>query len=243
VVALRPDWWDGYDELGNFYGRQGRYSDATKQYRKAIELTPDNAQVYGNLGGNYINSGDPKLRGDAEQALKKSIELGPSYAAYANLGNLYLIEQRYAESAAATEKALQLQGSDYLVWDNLKLAYEWLNDKAKADAARGRMLDLLEETVKLKPQDATAQSILALVYAQDKNAEKASAHIQTSLALAPDDPDVLANVGEAYEIMGNRPQALNYIHKALKKGYAFDQLKIDPALQGILTDSNFTIVK
>ncbi len=243
VIALRPDWWDGYDELGNFYGRQGKYTDAIQQYRKAIELTPDNAQVYANLGGTYIDAGDPKMRGDAEQALKKSLALSPSYAAYANIGDLYLIEQRYAESAAATEKALQLQTNDYLVWDNLKLAYEWLDDKLHADAAREQMLNLLEQTLKLKPQDALAHSTLAIVYAQDKSPEKALAHIQTSLALAPDDPDVLASVGEAYEIMGDRRQAVSNIQKALRKGYSFDKLRVEPALQRIIADPTLIATK
>ena len=241
VTALRPDWWDGYDELGNFYARQSKFPEAIAQYRHAIELTPDNAQVYVNLGGVYLESGDPKARPDAEQALKKSIELSPSYAAYANLGDLYLSEKRYAESAAVTEKALALDANDYLVWGNLQLAYEWLGQADKAAAARQRMLTLVNQALQLKPQDATARATLAVLYAQEKATEKALADIQTALALAPDDPGVLANVGEAYEIMGDRKRGMGYIQKALQKGYALDQLKMDPALQGLLADPAFTV--
>jgi len=239
AAALRPDFWDGYNELGNFYNRQGKYAEAIAQYRRAIELTPDNAQVYTNLGGTYINTGDPKLFADAEQALKKSIELGPSYPAYANLGNLYAIEKHYPEAAAMTEKALQLNDKNYLVWNNLVVAYEWLKEEDKADGARERMRGLLEQTVKIKPQDAIVQSQLAWLYAHQKLREKAVTRIQTALALAPDDPDVLANVGSAYEVIGDRRHALEYVSRALQKGYALDQLKNDPELQDLIADPNF----
>src|SRR6202030_576789 len=129
AAALRPDDWDGYNNLGNFYDRQSKYPEAIQAYRKALELTPDNAQVYLNLGATYIDWGDAKQFPAAEQALNKSIQLSPSYPAYANLGDLYLQEQRYADSSAATRKALQLNDKDYMVWNNLVVASEWLNDK------------------------------------------------------------------------------------------------------------------
>jgi eukaryotic-like serine/threonine-protein kinase len=239
AAALRPDFWDGYDELGNFYDRQGKYPEAIAQYRRAIELTPDNAQAYLNLGAAYIDTGDPKLFADAERALKKSIELSPSYPAYANLGNLYAVEKHYPEAAAMTEKALKLNDKNDLVWNNLVVAYEWLKEEDKASAARERMRELLEQAVKIKPQDALVQSRLASLYAHQKLRDKAVTRIQTALALAPDDPYVLANVGSAYEDIGDRSQALEYIRRALQKGYALDQVKNDPDLQGLIADPNF----
>lgn len=239
AAALRPDSWDAYDELGNFYDRHGKFEQAYQQYRHALQLTPDNAQVYGNLGASYLNSGDPKLQGDAEQALKKSIELSPSYPPYANLGNLYIIEQRYAESAAETEKALKLNDHDYAVWSNLVLAYEWLNEKEKADAARQREVTLLEQAVKMKPQDAEAQAALAALNAHYGLTSQAESRIQTAMALAPDDPSVLADVAEAYELLGQRDRAISAMQKAIQKGFALDQAKGDPELKGLVSDPKF----
>src|SRR5579871_2134122 len=107
AIALRPDYWDGYNTLGNFYDSQGKYDDAVAQYQRAIALTPDNPVAYSNLGATYLDTGDAKKIPLAEAALKKSIELGPSYPAYANLAFLYESEKRFAEAAAAGEKALQ----------------------------------------------------------------------------------------------------------------------------------------
>jgi eukaryotic-like serine/threonine-protein kinase len=239
AAALRPDSWDGYNELGNFYDRQSKFQQAIQQYHHALELTPDNAQVYWNLGATYLDSGDPKLQADAERAFKKSIELSPSYQAYANLGALYLTEQRYGESVSLTENALKLNDHDYGVWNNLVLAYEWLKDKDKAEAARKRMQALLEQTVKMKPEDAAAQARLATVYAHYGLRQQAEARIQTALALAPDDSGVLADVATADELLGKRSQAISEMQKAVQKGFALDQLRGDPELTVLLSDPKF----
>ena len=45
AIALRPDYWDGYNTLGAFYVRQRRFDDAIEQLQRARQLTPDNTQV------------------------------------------------------------------------------------------------------------------------------------------------------------------------------------------------------
>ncbi len=239
ATALRPDYWDGYNTLGNFYDSRGRYDEAVAQYQRAIGLTPDNPVAYSNLGAAYLDSGDSKKFPQAEAALRKSIELTPSYPAYANLGFMYESQQRYAEAAAACEKALQMNDKDYLVWANLAAAYEDLNQADKATAARERELSLLEQAVQQNPRDAGARSRLAFMYAKKKQRDKALSEIQTSLALAPDDSDILENVGETYEELGDRNHAVQYIQKAVQKGYSLETLKGQKSLQGVLSDPNF----
>jgi Flp pilus assembly protein TadD len=78
-----------------------------------------------------------------------------------------------------------------------------------------------------------------LLYAQKKLRDKALIRVQTALALTPGDPDVLENVGETYEALDDRSHAIQYIERALQKGYSMDALKNAPALQGLLSDPNF----
>ncbi len=114
-----------------------------------------------------------------------------------------------------------------------------MNDTAKAAVARDRELPLLEQAVEASPRDAGAQARLALLYAQKNLRDKAAARIQTALALAPDDPDVLENVGETYETLGDRKRAVEYIGTSLKKGFSLETLEKEPALKGLLSDPNF----
>ena len=239
AIALRPDYWDGYNSLGLFYDDHGKYDDAIAQLQHAIQLTPDNAQAYSNLGAAYLDSGDPKKAPLAEAALKKSIELSPSYPAYANLGFLYHARHDYANAAAVTEKALALNDKNFMVWANLAAAYESMGDLTKAAAAQDREQPLLEQALQQSPRDAASHARLGLLYAQKKMRDKALSQIQTALALGPEDSDALENVGEAYELLGDRKQAIAYIEKSLQKGYSLEVIKWDPNLKGLLSDPNF----
>jgi serine/threonine-protein kinase len=239
AAALRPDYWDGYNSLGMFYDRQGKYADAVAQFDRAAELTPDNAYVYINMAAAYLDDGDSKDEPKAEAALQKSISLTPTYAAYANLAFLYMNEKRYAESVTMSQKAIQLNNKNYLVWANLMNAYQALGQKQNFESAREHTIVLLEQNVKLKPLDPLTQVSLASLYAQKGEREKAIPRVEAALARAPDDPTVLELAGETYEGLGDRKQGLDYIEKAVQHGYPVDDLKNAPELQKLLSDPNF----
>ena len=239
AIALRPDYWDVYNNLALFYDRQNRFDEAILQLQKAIQLTPDNAQVYLNLGAVYSDKGDPQSFGLAEEALKKSLALSATYAAYANLGFLYSLQGRYADAANMTEQALRLNDQNYLVWANLAEAYAWSKQPQKAASAYERELELVQRNVEHRPQDAELLAELATLYAQQHLTEKAKTSIAKALALAPDNSVVLMNAAEASEILGNRAVAIRYAEQGLEKGFSLDDLKKRYALQALLADPNF----
>jgi serine/threonine-protein kinase len=241
AVALQPNNWAGYNSMGAFYDRQGKYPQAIAAYKQALAITPDNSEIYSNLAAAYLDQGGAQSQPLAEQALKKSIALSPNYPAWANLRMLYMQEKRYTEAAAATENALKINPSNYLVWSNLVLACDGANEEDKARAARLQTERIAENVVASNPQDAMAQSTLAVLYAHDKQNEKALAKIQTSLALAPDDPNVLANVADAWESLGDRNEALKYVEEAIGKGYALADITDDPNLQPVVADPRFRL--
>lgn len=175
----------------------------------------------------------------AENALKRSIEISPTYPAYANLGYLCLQQKRYAESAEMTRKALQLNDKTFVVWENLDWAYRWLGEGDKAAAARERARALLEQAVQSNPRDAQAQAHLACQYGSKGMRDKALRRVEAALALGPDDPDVLANVSDTYEKLGDHRLALHYAQLSLEKGYTLDDLHRDPDMKSVLNDPNF----
>jgi eukaryotic-like serine/threonine-protein kinase len=236
AIALRPNDWDSYSSYGGFCHRQRKYPEAITQYQKALQLTPDNAQVLANLGASYMDTGDPKLYPMAEQSLQRSIAIAPSYEVYANLGVLYIQENRFQEAAAANEKALSINDKNYDVWNNLLTCYDWLKLPEKSAEVRGHLLTLLEQAIKTNPQDANAYGTLAAVYASMHEREKSLSSVQTTLALTPDDPNNLLSVADAYELLGDRRQAVLYVQRALKHGLKGDELRIDSYVQSTLQD-------
>jgi tetratricopeptide (TPR) repeat protein len=126
-----------------------------------------------------------------------------------------------------------------VVWGNLATACEGLKDQAREAQASDRQIVLLEQAALDTPRDALVQATLGMLYGKKKLREKAISRIQSALALSPDDLNVLATVGEAYEDLGDRAQALQYIEKSLQKGYPLADLKHTLDLQGLLSDPNF----
>ncbi|HXT24227.1 MAG TPA: protein kinase [Candidatus Eisenbacteria bacterium] len=239
AIALKPDYWDGHNSLANFYDRQGRYSDAIAEYERVIELTPDNPSVYSNLGAEYQSLGDQASLKKAESSFNKSIEISPTYAAYANLGNLYMDQRRYSEAAEATRRALELNASDYRVWINLLLDQRLLKDIESARNTRTKALSLLKEFLQQHPQDGTGQSWLAVLLSEDALRKESLRSIAVALAISPKDPLVLANVAEAFQNLNDRSQAIVYAQQSLRNGFAMSDLETRPALGPVLSDPSF----
>jgi eukaryotic-like serine/threonine-protein kinase len=233
AADLQPSDWDGFDNLANFLLQHGKYSEAIAEYKHALQLAPDNAQVLLNLGV-ALYSADPKFYPDAEANLKRSIALNPSFAAYANLGTLYDREARYQDAADVTRRALTMNSQNYVVWDNLLSDYEWLRQPTQAAGVRRQEIPLVEAATRQNPRDSSAFALLADLYAQESERDKALSALRTALALSPNDPTVLSHAADVYEDLGDRSQAASYIAKALRYGCTKDQLMTDPELQDAL---------
>ena len=102
-----------------------------------------------------------------------------------------------------------------------------------------KKLEWVGEKVQVQPKDAVVQSALGISYAEQKLKDKALPHIEAAVALAPTNPQVLINAGEAYEDLGDRRHALELVQKSLKNGYTVDRVKNNPAFQNLIQDPKF----
>jgi serine/threonine-protein kinase len=243
AASLRADFWDSYNTLGTFYLRQHRLDDAITQLKKATGLTPDNSLAWANLGGAYLAYGRPQDRASAEQALQQSIAINPTYSAYANLGYLYLQQQRFAEAAETTRKALDINDQNFVVWENLERAYRRSGQPENAAAARQKARTLLEQAVRSSPRDAKVHAHLALLFARDGMQGPSDMHAQSAVTLAPGDPEVLLTAADSYAVLGNLTMAKKYIRQSLQHGYTIDDLVLDEDLKAVLKDPEFAVTK
>jgi len=88
--------------------------------------------------------------------------------------------------------------------------------QGKSDKAHDREIALLEEG---SGQPARRRGAVepGSALRQEKVGEQAISRIQSALALSPDDTTVLEAVGQAYEDLGDRAEALQYIEKSVQK--------------------------
>jgi eukaryotic-like serine/threonine-protein kinase len=80
---------------------------------------------------------------------------------------------------------------------------------------------------------------------QAKNSKRQQAvdHIQTALALGPENTMVLQNAADVYEMEGDRKRALSYLEQALQRGLDLNYAKKDPSSQALFLDPNFHAAK
>ena len=236
AAILRPDDWQGYNDLGNFYEDIGRPEDAIQQYHHALQLAPENSWIYENLGQAYTDFDDPEKLDEAENAFKKSIALDPSCTAFYNLGFLYAERHRFQDSVAASREAVRLDSKDYHAWYNLSVAYDWLKNDPEADLSRRNAIEIIEHRVSADSQDAEAQATLAVLYAELGERTGAREKIRISLALPLSSKYVHLQLANAYQLLGERREAVISLRRALTLGLNMGQVDGYPELQGILAD-------
>jgi Flp pilus assembly protein TadD len=123
----------------------------------------------------------------------------------------------------------------------LTASYEWMRETALANESREHAILLLEEAIRLNTQNTEAHAFLAALYAKNGLRDKANTEIHISLALSPADQYSLAQVAAAYELLGDRKDAIRYLEEALNNGLDRGQLREDPEIQGILSDPVFKL--
>ena len=99
-------------------------------YLKAINLTPEDASAYNNLGVAYSNQNNYE---EAISSYKKAIELNSEYAsAYYNLGVAYSNQKNYEEAISSYKKAIEFNPEYASAYNNLGVAYRERSNHEKA---------------------------------------------------------------------------------------------------------------
>jgi len=100
---------------------RGRYSAAAEEYRKALEVQPNDASVHNRLGICY-----QQLRNDAaaRQEYDRALALDPGYGeVWNNIGTLEQARKRFKAAVRAYKKAIETKPGLANSWKNLGSAY------------------------------------------------------------------------------------------------------------------------
>lgn len=212
----------------------GDYKDAESDFKTALEKTPDNALVLRNLGITYRKQ---NRLGEAQKAYEQSLQLNPQEDTMISLGNVLLLEEKIPEAIGMFHRAVQADPSYWFAEGELAEAQYWQSgDSEETKAAFRAAIQKGEEQVKTTPDDPFLISCLAFYQSHLHQDAKALPLVRKSLVLAPHDPDVLENAGEAYELLGNRTEAIRLIGQALQYGLPVDYARKIPELKALRAD-------
>jgi Flp pilus assembly protein TadD len=78
---------------------------------------------------------------------------------------------------------------------------------------------VLRQQLELVPEDVRARILLASNLAQSGESEESARHLQTAVALRPNDGNTLYNASCTYGVLGRKAEALDTFKKAVAAGY------------------------
>jgi len=237
AVKARDHDWLVYNMLGSFFYNRGRYPEAQAAWEKEVQLAPDNIKGLNNLGAAYSNLGRKE---DAAALWTRSMEVRPNSFAASNLGWYHYSLGHYAEAARQYEQAVTLPSASYLVWGNLGAALYWApGERPKATAAYRKSVDLAETSRLQSPRKTQILASLADSYSVLGQRSKALEAIAAIERLEAHDPGTLFTVANAFEQMGDRDHALQWMGRAVAAGYSRADIDRSPWLTAFRKDKRF----
>jgi tetratricopeptide (TPR) repeat protein len=189
------------------------YSDAADIYKSLLRDTPNDANLWNQLGIAYHQQG---MVGDALRCYERATKLNKKDApAWNNIGTVYFQERRLPKAIRTYKRAIGLDSANATFYSNLGIAD--LNDKHVPEA-----LDAFRQAVKLDPdvfvQNGRVGSIL-----QDRSAD--------------DHGTFFFLVAKSFAAQGNAERCAFYLRKSADEGYEkIGSAKTDPAFSGVLKD-------
>jgi tetratricopeptide (TPR) repeat protein len=231
-------------ELGLALLRTGMLDDASREFRRVLQLDANDVQAHASLGRILAQKGDWVA---AEGELRKATSsIEADYATWHNLA--YVMERlgRYDEALTALDEAshhgandprLQLsravialrRGDAAAADDTLRRVGEsygdrtppahWYNYSALAAGLRGdvrRAIALLSEGLTAHPESAVLANNLAAALERRGEFDEALQAVQHGLQHASDLPQLAKNLGDLHFRAGRFAEALNAFRRAIK---------------------------
>ncbi len=157
---------------------------------------------------------------EAALLAQRAIERKPDCEGSWNLlGRAYFASGRFEEAAALTERGIEANGDDYNTYIPYGNALERLGRKKEAEHVRERMKKALRQQLELVPEDVRARILLSCNLAYTGEAEESVRHLQTAVALRPNDGNTLYNAACTYGVLGKKVEALETLKRAFAAGY------------------------
>jgi tetratricopeptide (TPR) repeat protein len=234
AIALRPDYWAGYNELGGFYYEQNRYDKAIECWLRVTELLPLNPYGLSNLASAFLYQG---RFAEAQFYYQQSIRQQPVTEAFQGLGLTLIYKGSCAEAVGALERATQLEPREAELWGWLGDALQCAGGREQeAAAAWDSAIRLSREKLSADPQNAPGQALLAEWLAKRGRNVQAMAQIEQALAVAPDDPFSAATGVRVFYLTGRKEKALALLPAAARNRNSLFDLEHAPELAGLRAD-------
>src|SRR5438132_456876 len=193
--------------LGWSHYQAGNPAQAEQVFRQALDLDPDNADVWCLLGIVCRAQGHHAA---AVQSYREALKRKPDFVeGLNNLGNVLVDQGQFEEAADCYRQVLRLRPDYAQAHNNLGVAYRFQGKFADAAAC-------YREALRIRPDYAEALSNLGIALAELREFDEALACYREALRLKPDYPEAYTNMGNVFQELGRLDEALAHYEKALR---------------------------
>lgn len=202
IAEKEPKDTDSWMMLGRLNKVAQNSVEAVKDYKKALELEPENEDAMTGLALVYADLGDTKAAADL---LRKAADKDPNPRSLAALASAYEQMKEYGLAAQTLRRALDQQPG------NADLKHALAQDLLLSEQL-DESLKLYTELVGEDPKDDQSYLRLSQIYRQKRNFAKAHEAAQKAKEIAPNNLEVQYNDVNLLEAEGKNAEAI----KALK---------------------------
>lgn len=205
LIAAHLHQGEAFQAKGLIAYLKGHYQQAVNDLQHSLTFKKE-ASTYSNLGAALRKLG---LKTQAEAAYRQALELAPDFVdALANLGNLFIDNNRPYEALEVLQSALQLKPSDPKVLRSYGLCLLTKGDVQQA-------VDHLQKAVALYPQDGDLHETCGAALRQVGLTLQAEHHHRLALPLVNDKYRTLSNLAVALQDQVRLSEAQDTFQAAL----------------------------
>ena len=201
--------------LGYVLLRLNRPKESLEVYTRAAALRTPSAEELKGVADDYVLLSDFP---DADKWMLRAVRMnGKDADLWYGLGRIRYSLQRYEDAVSCFRKALELAPRSVKAEDNLGLAYRGLNRRGDAMAAFKQALEWQKDAAR-QNQPLSEQPILnlAVMYADEGQYDEAVPLLLQAVAIAPGDPRIHEQLGQAYAKKDRLEEARREFERAVE---------------------------
>lgn len=199
---------EAYLQIGFVYYEQGKFNDANRVLRRAVDMNPQDEQSLLLYGVSLQSSGDIRT---AIEYLEKAHQINPDEVstistlaiAYHNIGQIERSNELY-------EMGLKIDPNNATLLNNY--AYNLSERNEKLDEA----LEMSKKSIEKEPRNSSFLDTLGWIYYKLGQFDLALKYIRQSLDISPDNSVVNDHLGDIYLARDDISNALKFWEKALE---------------------------
>jgi tetratricopeptide (TPR) repeat protein len=227
-LDLTSDMADQYEGRARRAQGEAKFSDAERDYLKALQLDPTRVRVHGELAAIYERLGQYDR---ALQELETVAKGGPDGAsAYKEIAR---IQETYKSDSARAASYYR----KYLKALPKAADAKEVEKKLKAGEREKEQIVEYEQVIKRKPANAPSHYNLAVLLQRQGKFREAIDEYRRALALEPTNPQAHFNLGYSYDRLKMYEEAIGEYRKAIQ--YKPDYLKAYSNLAAIYKDKRW----